>query len=125
MFNIIFTIFITIYISGCTEPGMTDIEKDIWLKKQVKLMNEKDAKELNVSVDEFNSLKKGANSLGLTVYQYKDKLEKEKKDALLLEALNKINTLDNKNSLKSEQNLKLKLKEEYSNNTKKEYNFNS
>ena len=156
----IMAFFLPIFIIGCGDPGMSmsDIEKDIWLAKQVKLMQEKEAKELNissieelmelkakakelgvdikeledykkieaknlnVSPEELRILKNESKNLGLTVYQYKDKLEKEKKDAMLLEALAKLNAKGNNMSNYS-QDYKEQLKEQYKNTIRPEYNF--
>lgn len=81
-----------------------------------------EAKNLNVPPEELRILKNESKNLGLTVYQYKDKLEKEKKDAILLEALAKLNTKGNNMSNYS-QDYKAQLKEEYENTIKPEYNF--
>ena len=156
----IMAFFLPIFIIGCGDPGMSmsDIEKDIWLAKQVKLMQEKEAKELNissieelmelkakakelgvdikeledykkieaknlnVSPEELRILKNESKNLGLTVYQYKDKLEKEKKDAMLLEALAKLNAKGNNMSNYS-QDYKEQLKEQYKKTIRPEYSF--
>ena len=81
-----------------------------------------EAKNLNVPPEELRILKNESKNLGLTVYQYKDKLEKEKKDAMLLEALAKLNTKGNNMSNYS-QDYKAQLKEEYKNKIRPEYNF--
>lgn len=81
-----------------------------------------EAKNLNVPPEELRILKNESKNLGLTVYQYKDKLEKEKKDAMLLEALAKLNTKGNNISNYS-QDYKAQLKEEYKNTIRPEYNF--
>ncbi len=90
--------------------------------KELPEYKEIEARDLNISVEELKALEKNANNLGLTRYQYQDKLEKEKRDNLLIESLNKLNNINNSNTTNNI-NQNDFAKTSYKNEIKQEYNF--
>ena len=119
--DILLIILIALFMSSCSEQAMTLEQKNAYLEKHAKKYNENEARKYNITLDELEIYREESKKLGLTLYQYQDKLKTEKRDKLLMETLNNIKSNNKKQYTNINQNDLIK--EQYNTDIKPKYSF--